>query len=192
MSQVKLNKDQIQKLGLSTLGFFALLYVYFSFFLGPLNRSREAMEKNIVDLQGKLATSKSETMRAKNLEAEAGNATTRYAALEALSPEGAPIAWFPPRIKAFFANEQIDKATAKPTNNGAAIPFKQPELAQWSKYTWQIDLAQADFIGAGKAIAALENSEPLLTVQSLSIKGGAEDAQFQQVMLSVNTAILKR
>lgn len=45
---------------------------------------------------------------------------------------------------------------------------------------------------AGKAIAELENSEPLLAVSKLSIRGGGEDAQFQQVTLSVNTAIMKR
>ena len=32
MNQFKLNKDQIQKIGLSAMGFVFLLYVYFSFF----------------------------------------------------------------------------------------------------------------------------------------------------------------
>jgi hypothetical protein len=192
MTAIKISKDQIQKLALSTIGFLVLVYVYFSFFLGPLNKSRAAMEVTIADLQGKLGSSKTEMLRATNLEAEAGTATTRYAALQALCPEGAPIAWFPPRMKAFFANLHIDKATAKPDANGASVPFKQPELEAWSKYAWQIDLPQADFAMAGEAIAALENNEPLLTISKLSIKGGTEDAQFQAVTLSVNTAIMKR
>lgn len=190
MTSPKLTRDQIQKLALSTIGFLVLLYVYFSFFLGPLNKSRATMEATMVDLQGKLGNSKSEMLRASNLEAQAKNATTRYAALQALSPEGAPIAWFPPRMKAFFANQQIDKVTAKP--EGAGATYKQPELADWLKYSWQIDLPQADFAMAGAAIAQLENSEPLLNISKLSIKGGAEDAQYQQVGLSINTAILKR
>ena len=45
---------------------------------------------------------------------------------------------------------------------------------------------------AGKAIAELENSEPLLAVSKLSIRDGGENAQFQQITLSVNTAIMKR
>ena len=49
--QVKLSKDQIQKLLLSAVGFFVLVYVYFSFFLGPLNRSRDSMLAEIDQLQ---------------------------------------------------------------------------------------------------------------------------------------------
>src|SRR5215208_6648050 len=109
--QVKLSKDQTQKLMVSVMGLAGLLYVYFSFFLGPLNTSRDAMEGQIADLQGKIAGSKTELAKTANLEKQAEAATKRFAALKALSPEGAPIAWFPPRIKAFFANLQIDRAT---------------------------------------------------------------------------------
>jgi len=186
----KLTKDQIQKMALSAVGFVILLYVYFSFFLGPLAKSRNAAEANIASLQAKLAGSKTEMTRAATLEKEATDATTRYAALQALSPEGAPIAWFPPRIKAFFANQQIDKVTTKP--DGAAGVYKQAELAEWSKFSWQIDLPQTDFATVGKAVAALENNEPLLSISKLSIRAATEDAQFQQVVLSATTAIMKR
>ncbi|HJX26185.1 MAG TPA: hypothetical protein VJ252_08520, partial [Chthoniobacterales bacterium] len=60
MIPFKLTKDQIQKLALSTMGFVILLYVYFSFFLGPLNRSRNGMKDKISNLQDKLNSSKSE------------------------------------------------------------------------------------------------------------------------------------
>ena len=46
----KLTKDQIQKLGLSAIGFVVLLYVYFSFFLGPLNKGRETAQRNDDDV----------------------------------------------------------------------------------------------------------------------------------------------
>jgi hypothetical protein len=192
MSQIsKLTKDQIQKLALSGIGFIALLYVYFSFFLGPLNKSRATMQQTIADLQGKIGNSKSEMTRASRLEAEAGTATARYAALQVLSPEGAPIAWFPPRMKAFFANQHIDKATARP-DPGVSMPYKQPELVDWSKYTWIVELPQADFATAGTAVAELENSEPLLGISRMSIKEGIDNAEFQQMTLTVNTAIMKR
>jgi len=54
MSPPKLTKDQVQKLAFSAIGFVFLLYVYFTFFLGPLNRSRAAMLVTIRDLQSKL------------------------------------------------------------------------------------------------------------------------------------------
>ena len=63
MTTPKLTKDQIQKVALCAGGFVALLYVYFSFFLGPLNRSRATMQATIADLQAKLGNSKSELQR---------------------------------------------------------------------------------------------------------------------------------
>jgi hypothetical protein len=189
MKEIKLSKDQIQKLSLSAIGFVMLLYVYFSFFLGPLDKSRHSMLASIQDLQKKLGTSKSEMTKASNLEKQAATATTLFASLKARSPEGAPIAWFPPRIKLFFANQHIEKVTARLENSA---PFKEPELANWARYTWTIDLPQADFAVLGTAIASLENSEPLLSIIRVNIHVLPEDPQFQQVGLTVTNAILKR
>lgn len=189
MKQLKLTKDQIQKMMLSAIGFIVLLYVYFSFFLGPLNSSRDSMLATIGDLQSKIANSKNEMTKAANLEKQATTATTRFAALKTLSPEGAPIAWFPPRMKTFFANQEIDKVTARLENS---VPFKEPDLASWMRYNWLIELPQADFSTLGKAVAALENSEPLLSVTRVNIRALPDDPQFQVVTLTTSTAILKR
>ena len=185
----KFTKDEIQKMVLSVLGFVGLLYVYFTFFLGPLSKSRTAADAQIAELQGNIASSKTELSKVKNLEEQATTATSRFAAFKALSPEGAPIAWFPPRMKLFFTNHNIEKSTARLENNTA---FKQPELADWLRYTWQIDLPQTDFATAGHAIAQLENSEPLLTVSRLSIRADASAPQYQQVNLTAATTVLKR
>lgn len=191
MKQVKakMSKDQIKKLMLSAMGFVVLIYVYFSFFLGPLNTSRDSMLGQITQLQDKVAGSKAELSKTAKLEKQAETATTRFAALKALSPEGAPIAWFPPRIKAFFANQEIDKATARLESNGA---YKESDLAGWMRYSWLIELPQTDFSTIGKALAALENAEPLMSVMRISIRALPEDPQFQQVTLNASTAMVKR
>ena len=186
---LNLSKDQIQKLGLSTMGFIVLVYVYFSFFLGPLNKSHDTMQATITDLQNKVAGSKNEMAKATNLEKQASAATTRYAALTNASPEGAPIAWFPPRMKIFFSNLQIDKTTARLENS---VPYKEADLSGWMRYNWTIDLPQTDFATLGKAVAELENNEPLLSINRINIHTTVEDPQFQQVTLTVSTAILKR
>jgi hypothetical protein len=189
MKKLNLSKDQIQKLAISTIGFVILLYVYFSFFLGPLNASRNAMTASINELQAKLGSSKNEMAKATNLENQARDATTRYAALTNASPEGAPIAWFPPRMKTFFSNQQIDKTTARLENN---VPYKEADLSGWMRYNWMLDLPSTDFSALGVAVAELENTEPLLSIHHLNIHALAEDPQFQQVSLNVATAILKR
>lgn len=189
MNLPKLSGDQIKKLVLSGMGFIFLLYAYFTFFLGPLNKSRADTEKSIAELQRKMDSSKSEIQKATNLERQAKDATARFAALKALNPEGAPIAWFPPRMKAFFADRHIDKAVARLESNSA---FKEPELAAWTKYNWLIELPQADYVSAGQALADLENSEPLLTIDKLSIHTITEQPQFQQIAIAATTVIEKR
>ena len=147
------------------------------------------MRTSIKDLQNKVGSSGKTMSTAANLEKQASAATARYAALTGTSPEGAPIAWFPPRMKAFFANQQIDKATARLEGN---VPYKETELANWTRYNWTLDLPQTDFAALGYAVAELENTEPLLSIHHLNIHALADDPQFQQVSLSVANAILKR
>jgi len=189
MKKLNLSKDQIQKLAISIIGFVVLLYVYFSFFLGPLNKSRDSMLASINDLQKKVGGSKNEMSKTTNLERQASAATTRYTALTTSNPEGAPIAWFPPRMKIFFSNQQIDKTTARLESNN---PYKEADLSGWTQYNWLLDLPQTDFSALGNAVAELENTEPLLSINRIHIHALADDPQFQQVSLSVATAILKR
>jgi hypothetical protein len=189
MTKRRLTKDQLQKVMLSSLGFVALLYCYFSFFLGPLNKSRATMTQRIADLQNKIGASKNDMKKATNLEQQASDSMARFTALKSLTPEGAPIAWFPPRMKSFFTNQGIEKATAR--LDGSA-PFKQPELANWMRYTWLIDLPQTDFAALGKAVAELENTEPLLSIVKLQVRAAPEDPQFQQVTLTAATTLVKR
>lgn len=186
---MKLTKDQVKKLGLSIVGFVFLVYVYFTFFLGPLNRSRDVALAKINDRQSKLDTSKEEMAKATKLEQNAKTATTRFAALRSVNAEGAPIAWFPPRMKTFFANEQIDKAVARLEGNTA---LKPEELSGWLRYNWIIDLPQADYGTLGRAIADLENSEPLLCVTRMSIHASPDAPQFQHVELAAANLIEKK
>ncbi len=189
MNQFKLKKDQIQKVALSVVGFIFLLYIYFSFFLGPLNRSRNTMLATIRETQRKLNSSRSEMSKAATLEEQAKTATTHFAAFKAMNPEGAPIAWLPPRMKVFFANQRIDKVA---TRLEGTVGFKQAELVDWMKYSWLINLPQADYATIGKAIADLENSEPLLSITKLSIHLLQDQPQFQQVDLVATNIIQKK
>jgi len=189
MNLPKLSKDQIKKLALSAIGFVFLLYVYFTFFLGPLQKIRNGALAQIADRQNKIDGSKSEMAKAGNLERQAKDATARFTALKAFAPEGAPIAWFPPRVKTFFASQGIDHTVARLESN---TNFKQSELAAWTRYNWLIEMPQADFAALGKAIADLENREPLLSITKLTIHLVPNEPQFQQVGIAATTVIEKR
>lgn len=184
-----MNKEQTKKMVLGGFGLIGLLYVYFAFFLGPLNKSRAMTETRVKDLQHKVSSSKSELTKVAKLEENARAATSRYEAFRALSPEGAPIAWFPPRMKTFFANQQIDKVTA---HLESSTPFKEKEMAAWSRYFWVMDLPQADFEALGNAIALLENSNPLLSIGKFHIQTIKENPELQQVSLTASLIIDKK
>jgi len=189
MNLPKLNKDQIQKLALSLMGVVFLFYVYFSFFLGPLATSRANTLVQIQDMQSKLDGSKDEIQKAAKLEVTAKKAAARFESMKTFYPEGAPIAWFPPRIKTFFASQKIDKTSARLENTGS---FSEPELSGWVKYSWLIDLPRTDYKELGHAIAELENSEPLLAIHRLSILASPEQPRFQNVTLAVANAIMEK
>jgi hypothetical protein len=189
MNLPKLNKDEIQKLALSLMGVVFLLYVYFTFFLGPLARSRANTLVQINDIQSKLDGSKDEIQKAAKLEQTAKKAAARFESMKTFYPEGAPIAWFPPRIKAFFASQKIDKTSARlETTSG----FSEPELSGWVRYNWLIDLPHTDYKELGHAIAELENSEPLLSISRLSIQASSEQPRFQSVNLAAANAIMEK
>ena len=189
MNTSTFQKEQIKKISVSAMGFVFLLYVYFTFFLGPLNRSRDGMLTKMKDIQAKIDSSKGEMNKASALEHQAKAATTRFTALKALNSEGAPIAWFPSRIKVFFASNQIDKAVARLENSN---PLKEPELSGWAKYNWNIDIPQADYATLGKALADLENAEPLLSITKVAIHAQPDQGQFQAIDLVVTNFIQKK
>lgn len=189
MKPTKLNKDQIQKIILSVLGFVGLIYCYFTFFLGPLEKSRGSMTATIADVQTKAASSKTEMKKTANLEMQAKEATGRYEALKATTAPGAPIAWFPPKMRAFFGDQGIDKVTARLESSA---DFKQPELADWTKDTWVIELPQSGYAALGQAIAQLENTEPLLAINHVVIHAVPEEPQYQEVSLMAQTALFKK
>lgn len=189
MKSKKFTKDQIQKILLSVLGFIGLIYCYFTFFLGPLEKSRKAMTATIAEVQAKTSSSKTEMKKTANLEMQAKEATGRYEALKATTADGAPIAWFPPKMRTFFGEQGIDKVTARLESSAE---FKQPELTDWIRNNWAIELPQSEYSALGKAIAELENTEPLLAINHVVIHAVPEEPQYQQVSLMAQTALFKK
>ena len=147
------------------------------------------MTVTIAAVQAKTASSKTEMKKTANLEVLAKEATGRYEALKATTADGAPIAWFPPKIRTFFSDQGINKVTARLESSA---DFKQPELSNWIKDTWVIDLPQSEYGDLGKAIAELENTEPLLAIQHVVIHAVPDEPQYQQVSLHAQTALLKK
>lgn len=59
----------------------------------------------------------------------------------------------------------------------------------FKKVTWTIDVPRVEFIPLGIAISGLENDEPLLTIQNVTIEATREDAQYQHATLILTTLV---
>jgi hypothetical protein len=180
---MKLEQEQIKKIALSVLLLVALLYGYFTYLLGPLQQAQKSATDGIASVVPQISDAKAQIAKTADLETKAPQATAFLTSLKNTIPDGAPIAWFPPKITDFFRSKGIEKCTTHLVSEGGdAMPgFK--------KLTWAIDVPKVEFVPLGIAISCLENDEPLLTILNVSIDATREDAQYQHATLIVMTLV---
>ena len=182
---MKLNKDQIQKIVLSSLMMIALIYCYFTFLIDPLGRRDKNNAAAIEELDGKLATARTAIKRSKSVQDQAKTAEETLAQVGDMVPEGAPIAWFPPRIKAFFDRHNLKNTTVQSMGEDAI----DPTLGGYRAARWSINIPQTGMAQLGIALAGLENEEKLLEITRLQITSVADSPEKQRVVMNVVTLL---
>ena len=180
---MKFDKEQSKKVILSGLLLIALLYCYFSLLLGPLASHEAGAEKSMKDLQPQIAAARLQMIQTQAVEARAPVANETLEQIKSMIPEGAPVAWFPPRMVEFFKRQGIDKSSTRLTGEEA-----DGGLPGFRKLYWTIDLPKVEFAPLAIAIAGLENEEPLLEITGVEIGTGG-DPQYQHGSLTVCTIV---
>lgn len=180
MKEVKLGKEDIQKIVLGVLLGVGVVFGYFQWLLFPLQARHAATQKSVAALDPAIAKAKAQLARDANVQAQAPIARATLAQIDGMIPEGAPVAWFPTRMAEFFKNHGIDKTTTR--LNGEAA---QPNLPGYRRISWSVDLPKVEFTTFASAIADLENTELLLWIDSLSIESIREEPDAQHVILTV-------
>jgi hypothetical protein len=180
---MKLDQDQMKKIGLCLAVFAALLYGYYAYLLGPLKDNEQKAISGIASLQPQIADAKSQITKTADLERKAPVATAFLDSIKSSIPDGEPIAWFPPKMALFFKSHGIDKCTTH------LVSEEQDDMPGFRKIVWAIDVPKVEFVPLGLAIASLENDEPLLTVLNVSIDATREDAQYQHATLILSTLV---
>jgi len=180
---MKLEQAQIKKIGLSVAVLAVLLYVYFAFLLGPLQQAVHNQTSGIASLEPQIADAKKQISKTAELEKQAPQATAFLNNLKNSIPDGAPIAWFPPKMADFFRSHGIGKCTTHLISESA------DPMPGFRKLVWSVDVPKAEFIPLGVAISSLENEEPLLNILNVSIDAAREDAQYQHATLILSTLV---
>ncbi len=181
---MKLGKDEIQKIALSAILLVALMYGYFTMLLGPLSSREARAMKDINTLTPQIADAKKQIANTANLEKQEPADSAVLDQIKGLIPEGAPVAWFPPRLADFFKRQGIEKCSARLISE---VPLK--DVSGFRKLVWSIDLPKVGFIPLAIALSGLENEDPLLEITNLQVEANTADPEFQHAILTASTIV---
>ena len=179
-----LTREELQKLCLGVLLFFGLIYGYFDMLLNPLKRRQSLTATNMVALQPEIEKAKEQIKRSANVESQAPQAAINIAQIDTMIPEGAAVSWFPVLISDFFKKSGFDKAVTRMNQEIA-----DKETPGYRRASWSIDVPRVECIGFARAVAQLENEEPLIEIQSLNIESIRDDPEGQHALLTVQNII---
>ena len=181
---MKLTREQIQKIALGLMLFIGIIYSYSEFLLGPLSAAREHAVKETEALAPKISAARTQIAKTKSVEEKAPASQLLLEQVNAMIPQGAPVAWVPTRLTEFFKREGIDKCTARMAGEPA-----EKELKGFGKFGWTVEIPRVEFLTFAKALSALENAEPLMEVQTVEIEAGRDNIQYQRVSLTLHNIV---
>ncbi len=179
-----LNKDQQQKIMLGTMLMFGIIYATNEFLLSPLANDRASLKDEMMKSEPLFREIRGQIARTRGLEIDGPVASATIAQVNALIPEGAAIAWGPPKIAEFFKSNGVEKATARMTNE---IPEK--ELVGYRRLVWVIEIPNVDFVPFANALAKFENTEPLFECTGFEVQASRDQTGAQRVILNVQNLI---
>ena len=182
----KLTKDQIQKIALSSLMMIGLIYCYFTFLIAGLNKADINNAAAIENLDKEISAARSTIKRSSSVEEQARSAEETLAQVNDMIPEGAPIAWFPPRMNTFFARHNIKGIT---TRNNGIDGTTDAVMKDYRNAAWSIDIPQVGISALGITLAGLENEEKLMEITRLQVSTQADAPEKQRVSMNLLTLL---
>lgn len=177
-----MNKDQKQRLILASMIVLGVIYAYFMFVLGPLQDQKKRDQNNIARIEPDIAKAKAQLKKVDDLKGRAPESRRLVDQVNAMIPEGTPVAWFPQQISDFFRKHSVDKVTVKQIADTA-----EKDLPGYKRITWAFDMPKVEFLSLGSAIADLENSSPLVELQQVEITVSRDDNGAQSALIGASS-----
>ncbi len=184
----RLNKDQIQKIVLSTILLVGSVVAYIVLVFQPLKAKIIRTTGQIAATEKAIKTADGQIRKTAALEPEATKASELLAHLQEVVPEGAPIAWFPLKMSSYFSRHDISDVV---TRQGPIETIGDAGGEKFQDQGWSVEIPKAGFIPLGMAVAGLENEEPLLEIISFEISRSDRDPEFQVVKLGISHTLPK-
>jgi hypothetical protein len=181
---MKIRKEDIQKIVLGVLMALGVVYGYFAILLGPLKKQQTSTQTSLNALEPEIAKAKGDLERASQIEASAPKAAATMAQIDAMIPEGAPVAWFPTLVADFFKRQGVEKITTRMSSEVA-----DKELTGYRRINWGVDVPKVECLRFASSLADLENQEPLLEIQGVTIEAVKDNPEAQHVLLTLNNIV---
>jgi hypothetical protein len=181
---MKLTKDQTQKLVLGVMMLGIVIYGYNEFLLNPLQIDKKAAIQEAADLDPKIKEAEDQIKRVEAMKAKAPEARQTMEQVNAMIPEGSPVAWFQPRVAEFFKGQGIERVVSK---MNADIVDK--DVPGFRRVSWGLELPRLEFLTFARAISALENQEPLFEIDAFDVEAGREDVSVQRASLTLTNLV---
>lgn len=182
----KFTKDQLQKIILSSLMMIGLIYCYFTFLIAALNKSDVDTANTIDKLDKQIAAAKSNVKRSASVEEQARSSEELLAQVSDMVPDGAPIAWFPPRMNTFFTRHGVKGVAVRSAGIDATT---DPVMKDFRNANWTVDIPQVGSTALGITLAGLENEEKLLEITKLQVTTQVDAPEKQRVSLNLLTLL---
>lgn len=181
---MKLNKDQKQKIILGVMLMAGITYVTDDFLLTPLATERVALAKEMTTNEPIVRKMRGEIAKANALGLKSPEAKKTMTQIDAMIPDGSPIAWCPPKIVDSFKGHGIERVTARMSNESP-----EKDLTGYRRLVWNIDIPQVHFATLAQALADFENSEPLFEFTGFDIQVQGERPDLQRSTLTVQNIL---
>jgi len=181
---MKLGKEEIQKIFLSILLLLGLMYCYFTLLLGPLDKQQSDAISQVGDLNPKIASASAVIRDVAAREKDAPAIAQTLDQIKSSIPDGAPIAWYPPTLITFLKHQGIDKCTVHVGGESG-----DKDTPGFKRFTWSVSIPSVEVSMLGKAIAALENEQPLLEITDLQVGALKDNVQYQNATFSITTIV---
>ena len=181
---MKLNKDQKQKLLLGGMIVVGVIYAFSEFILGPLSTAQTAAQAESSALDPKIGEAKAYLAKVAALRAKEPDAKLVMDQVKSLIPSAAPIAWFPPRVAGLFKKYKVENVVTRMNSE-----VQEKELPGFRRLNWGVEAAKVDFMSFAAAVAAFENEEPLVEIQSVDVEAGREDVGSQRAAFNLTNIV---
>lgn len=181
---IKLSKENKQKVILGCMLFVGLVVSYFMYLVTPTKEAKIAAEAELLKLQPQIKAAKAQIAKVAAMETDAPRSKLLIDQVESMIPQGAPVAWFPPKLEEILKNCGVEKSVI---SMSAETPDK--DLKNYKRINWTVEIPRITFYDFCKTLQTLENKEPLIEIMNVTLEASGTEPEYQKATFNIRNLV---